>query len=290
MATTRTSIVQRAKSILYSYGIGEHPVIVEAAADAAETIAAPKVTFTMASGEGGKIKPGDIMSTMNCATETAASEVYVLSANSTTEVVIAVASYNGAPAAAADAYDGALFEIGASKSEYFLFKQVDAILNAFLWPDIYKYNSYSITPDLATYQNELNAAVEEIEAVYQNIADFQVPLDHELAKNLPTSVSSTGVLATIYAIDGSSVYLKTRERFGLTDTFSDEMVQCIATGAAALAVGASRAATNMESASKDSQFRGQRNPASDLWREFITLKGEISADIAHEVDWFEYRR
>ncbi len=291
MVTTAQEVMQRTKQLLYSNGIGEKPVIIQGAADAAETISTSTVAFSIASGEASKVSVGQILATANTATETAASEVYVVGVNGTSDVITAIASYHGAPAAAADAYDDALFELSPEKSEFFIYKQINAIIGTFLHPDVYSYSNYTITPNQTTYQNELNAAVEYIESATQLIAGFKVPVEYQLEKNLSTSVSSTTVLASLYTVDGSSVYLTTRNRVAIdgVQTLTEQVIQCIATGAAALCVGATRAATNRETASKDSQFRGQRNPSTDLWRDFITLKGEIISDLSREVDYFEYR-
>ncbi len=94
----------------------------------------------------------------------------------------------------------------------------------------------------------------------------------------------------MYAIDGSSVYYTYEGRYISTDTLSEAVTQCVATGAAAIALGASVSETALESSKKDSQTRRESNPAQDLWREFITLRSALSDDIARDVDWFEIRR
>ncbi len=217
--------------------------------------------------------------------------MYVMSTNSTSETVTALASYMGSPAVTADGdLDAVVLEIDALKSEHFLYQAVETVFSTLLYPEVYKYNSYTITPNLQHYQVELNAAVEAIEDAFQIIATEAHPIAFDVTTNLSTSVSSTTVLGELVAIDGSSVYIKTRERYLESDTLSEALVECIATGAAALAIGASRSSTDLESAKKDSQFRGQRNPANDLWRDFVTLRSALTEDLASEVDWFEIRR
>jgi len=284
-----TDIVARTRSLLYANGLGEKPTIVLAPAAANETSIGTTVTFDLATAELAKVEAGDVLSVLGASASTGAHTVYVTGKNSTS--VTALASYNGAPAVASDGdLDGAVFELDASKSEHFIWQAVESVVSAMLYPEIYKYNTYTITPDLTDGQVELNANVEKIEQAWQVYADQNVPIPFSLDKNVSTGVSSTGVQGTFGALDGTSVYVTVLERYLISDTMSEALTQCIATGAAALCVGATRAATDLESAKKDSQFRGQRNPANDLWRDFVTLRSAIGADIASEVDWFEYRR
>jgi hypothetical protein len=176
------------------------------------------------------------------------------------------------------------------KSEHFLWQAAESVISTLLYPEVYKYNTYAVTPDLTDYQVELNAATEGIEGAYQIIAGQRVNIGFGVQKNVHTTVASTGVLGELIAIDGSTVYVTTRERYLESDTFTEALTQCIATGAAALVLGGSRSSTDLESAKKDSQNRGQRNVSSDLWRDFVTLRTAIASDIASDVDWFEYRR
>lgn len=287
--STMTEIVARTRSLLYGAGLGEKPTIVLAPAAANETSIGTTVVFDLASAELAKVEAGDVLSVLGASAATGAHTVYVLSKNSTS--VTALASYEGAPAVTADGdLDDAVFELGALKPEHFLWQAAETVIGTMLWPQIHKYATYGVTPDLSDYQVELNANVESIESAYQNIGGEQVQIPFGVQRNVHTTVSSTGVLGELYAIDGSSVYVTARERWGESDTMSEALKQCIATGAAALCIGGSRSATDLESAKKDSQFRGQRNPANDLWRDFVTMRTALSEDIASEVEWFEIRR
>jgi len=283
------TIVSRVKAILYGHGLGESPTLIQAPAAANETSIGTTVVFDLATAELAKVEAGDVLSVLGAAAATGAHMVYVLSKDSTS--VTALASYFGAPAVTADGdLDSAIFELNPLKSEHLIFQAVETVFATLLYPDIYKYGTYTITPDLSDYQVELNAAVEEIESATQSIGGTFHQIPFGMSKNVSTSVSSTGVLGELFAIDGSSVYITTRERFLEADSISEALTQCVATGAAALMVGASRSSTDLESAKKDSQFRGQRNPANDLWRDFITLRSAIAEDVASEVDWFDVRR
>ena len=208
-----------------------------------------------------------------------------------TDVVTAYMGYQGAPSpTTANVLDGVVFELSPLKSEWLMWQKVEAVINTLLYPQVYKYGTYSVTPDLSDYQVELNAAVEEIEDAKQSIGGEMISIPFGMQKNLSTSVSSTGVLGELYAIDGSSVYVTTKERYLASDTLPAAVEECVAVGAAALTLGAARSSTDLEASSKDSQFRGQRNPADQLWRDFITLRSSINEDLASQVDWFEYRR
>ena len=282
-------VVSRVKTILYGHGLGEQPAIVQAPSAANETSIGTTVVFDLATAELAKVEAGDVLSVLAAATAADAHMMYVLSKNSTS--VTALASYMGSPAVTADGdLDSAIFELNPLKSEYFIYQAAESVYTTLLFPDIQKYGTYSITPDLSDYQVELNSAVESIESAFQIIGGQRPLIPFELAKHVHTTVSSTGVLGVLYAIDGSDVYITTRERYLETDTITEALIQCIATGAAALVIGASRSSTNLESTKKDSQERGKRSPANDLWRDFITLRTALSEDLASQVDWFEIRR
>jgi len=283
-----TDIVQRAKAIIYGHGIGEHPVIVRAAADASEAVSGSVVTFNMLAGQGAKVAAGDTLSIYGAATATVAHAVYVLGV--ATDAVTAVNGYWGSPAVADTKLDGALLELNPLRAEHFLFQAVETVFATLLYPEVSKYFARSVTPDLTDYQVEVPATVKQILSAWQIIGDERVTIPFALDDNLESTLSSTGTMGTFYAIDGSDVYYTTVEKYATSDTLSEALTQCIATGAAAIALGASVSETNLESSKKDSQSRRERNPAQDLWREFVTLRSAISEDISREVDWFEYRR
>jgi len=286
---TAATAVLRAKALLYGHGLGEKPTIIQAPAAANETSIGTTVVFDLATAELAKVEAGDVLSVLGAGTAAASHSVYVLSKNTTSVTVLA--SYMGSPAVDSDGdLDAAILELNPLKSEHFIWQAVETVYATLLYPDIHKYNTYTITPDLSDYQVELNAAVEEIESAFQVVGGERHLIPFGLAKNVHTSVSSTTVMGELYAIDGSSVYITTRERYLEADSTTEAITQCIATGAAALAIGATRSSTDLESAKKDSQFRGQRNPANDLWRDFVTMRSALAEDLASQVDWFEIHR
>lgn len=281
-------IVARVKSLLYGTALGEQPTIIQAAADAAESSPAAVVTFTLASSEGAKVAPGDMLSVYGAATAAVAHSVYVLSVS--TDTVTAVNGYWGSPVVADTLLDSALLELNPLRAEHFLFQAVESVFSTFLWPDVLKYGQKSVTPDLTDYQVDVPATVEAILSAWQVVGDTRYTIPFGLVTDLETNLTATGSLAEFFAIDGSDVYYTTEERIISTDTLSEALTQCIATGAAAIALGASVAETSMAFASKDSQSRGERSVADRLWREFVTLRSALADDIARDVDWFEIRR
>ena len=250
-------------------------------------MSAPTIAFDVA--DGTQVQSGDVLSVIDAATATAAYVLYVLSVS--TNTVTALMGYFGSPSpTAADALDGAVFEVNALKTEWLIWQKVETTIDTLLWPVVYKPNTQSITPNLATGQNEIAATVEDILGAQQKHAGIWISIPYSLEIDVSTSVSSTGSLVSVGAIDGSTVYLKTIERYTAADTLSAGLEECIAVGAAAQILGAARSSTDLEASSKDSQFRGSRNPAQQLWQDFITLRSSLNDDLAKQVDWFEYHR
>ena len=281
-------IVQRTKSLLYGTALGEQPTIIQAATNSAESVSGATVAFTLASAEGAKVAAGDMLSVYGAATAADAHSVYVLSVS--TDTVTAVNGYWGSPVVATDDLDSALLELNPLRAEHFLFQAVETVFSTFLWPDVLKYGQKSVTPDLTDYQVAIPATVEQILSAWQIVGDTRYTIPFGMVTDLETTLASTGTLAEFYAIDGSTVYYTTEERIISSDTLSEALTQCIATGAAAIALGASVAETAMAASSKDSQSRGERSVADKLWREFVTLRSALADDIARDVDWFEIRR
>ena len=60
------------------------------------------------------------------------------------------------------------------------------------------------------------------------------------------------------------------------------LIELVSTGTAALLLGASVSETQMARASKDSQARGTRDVASSLWRDFLTLRTNLSEGLGRE--------
>ena len=289
MATT--DIVQRAKTILYGHGIGEKPVILLAAADAAETSPTALVTFTMAdSNEAAKTSAGDTLSVFNAATASVAHAVYVTSVSGAD--VTGINGYLGSPVVADTLLDGALLEIlpGGGVSEYIIYQAVESVFTSLLYPDIWERATYSITPQLDDFQVELNAAVEDIEDAWQVIGTTRHEVAWSMARDVHTSVSSTTVIAELFAFDSSSVFITTKNRITESSTLTEALTQLVATGAAALAAGGTVHEATLESTGKDNQVRVQRSASRAIWQDFGTLRTALAEDLGKDLDWFEYDR
>jgi hypothetical protein len=283
-------IVQRVKSLLYGTALGEAPPIVQLAnepVDGSSVGTTVTVTFLDAT-EAGKVEAGDILSVYNAATADDAHSIYVLSKSGT--AVTGVNGYWGSPLVADGDLDDALLELNPLRAEHFLFQAVESVFATFLWPDVLKYNQRSVTPSLKDYQVDVPAAVEQILSAWQIVGDTRYTIPFKLAKDLETNLTATGNMGEFYAIDGSTVYYTTEERYLSDDTLSEALTHCIATGAAALALGASISETKLAQSGKNSETRGDSSVADKLWREFVTLRSALADDIARDVDWFEIRR
>lgn len=286
-----SDMVERTKSILFGAGIGEKPVILRLAADAAESISGDIVTFDMTdSTEAANLDGGDVVGVWGAAAATNAHMAYVISVASAT--VTAVNAYNGSPAIADTNLDGGLLEVipGGGIGEHNIYQAIETVFTSLLWPDLWEYATYAITPDLTDFQVELNAAVEKIEDAWQVIGSTRYEVAFEMAKNVHTSVSSTTVLAELLAFDSSNVFITTVNRITESSTLSEALRQMIATGAAAIAAGMTRNPATMESTGKDNQMRIERSPARALWQDFGTLRTALAGDLEQEVHWFEYDR
>ena len=280
-------IIQRVKAHVYGQGMGEKPTIILGAANAAETVSAPTIAFSVA--DGSQVRAGDVLSVVDAADADSAFVLYVLSV--ATNVVTALMGYMGSPSpTTANDLDGAVFEVNPLKSEWLVWQKVETTIDTLLWPSVYKPSTQAVTPDLSSGQVECPSTVMDVLSATQYVGNQWIPIPYSLDIGVDANVSSSGNLLSLGAVDSSTVYLKTIERYAAGDTMSSALEECIAVGAAAQILGAARSSTDLESASKDSQFRGSRNPADQLWRDFITLRASINDDLAKQVDWFEYHR
>ncbi len=270
----RADIVERTKDILYGQGLGQRPPIRECAADAAESVSGSKVTFSVASGEGDKIKAGQVLSLYGSTDDTDSYALYVLSVSS--DSITAVNGYNGSPVVADTNLDGALLEQNPWQLEYFIHKRIDAVISRLLWDDVYTLTAASVTPDLTDGQVEVPATVERIVSAQQQIGGEWVNIPFGIVKNVSTSVSSTGNLGVFDAVDGSTVYYTYMAKVDATTT-DEALIELIALGAAALLSGAS---VTERTVPLDGVSQSPRSVGQELWRDFVTLRRSIAEDLA----------
>ncbi len=171
-----------------------------------------------------------------------------------------------------------------------IYQAIETVFTSLLYPDIWERTAYTITPQLDDFQVELNAAVEAIEDAWQIIGTTRHEVAFDMAKDVPTSVSSTTVIGELFAFDSSSVFITTKNRITESSTLTEAHTQLIATGAAALAAGGTVHEATLESSGKDNQVRVQRSASRAIWQDFGTLRTALAEDLGKDLDWFEYDR
>jgi hypothetical protein len=282
----RSDYVERVKDVLLGAGLGEKTAIRQCAADASVSVSGKIVTFDLASGECAKVKAGHTLSLLDSTDDTDAYSFYVLSVDTDTDTVTARNGYKGAPAISNASTDlnSQLLEQNAVADEYQIHKRIDTVFARFLWREAYMIDTATIaTPNLSTYQDEVPTEVMKILEAGQIVSDEYYPIAFGLKRNVPSGVSSTGTLARFDYWDGSVCYYSYMRKLEIGDEAADEsLVEMVALGAAALLMGADTAASNRETAKKDSQVRGRLNPANALWRDFITLRNQYSEELGEE--------
>ena len=274
--------VYRTKDILYGTEIGEAPPLRVCAADASESISGSLVTFTLATGEGAEVKAGHTLAAVDPNDVTKCYVVYVTSVSA--NAVTGYNGYMGAPAVAASGLDSKVMEQNPLVTTFKIHKAIDTIFGTSLWPEVFKYVTATTTPNLSTGQAALAAAVMDIHAIWQSIGGIKEPIGWRLNRNVHTTVAANGVLADIDYIDASTAYLTYIAKYVVGDEDEDTngLIEMVATGAAALCLGATVAETSMASSSKDSQTRKQGDTAAKLWRDFLTLRGNFSEGLARD--------
>lgn len=279
----RIDYVGAVKAVLYGQGMGEQPSIVQAAADAAETITSPKIVFNLLAGEGSKIRAGDVLSFLSASDSTKAYALYVLSLS--TDAVTAMMQYRGSPIVVADALDGGLFEVDPLVVEHEIHSAIDTVFARMLYPQCFKFAQSSITPDLSTGEVELNALDMEVLSAKQVIGGQTYIVPSGLERNLHTTVSSTGVLGTFDFADSSTTYVTTKRKLALGDEDAStpiDIVKMVATGAAALLLGATITESELERSKQDDQNRRLPTAAQIAWRDFLTLKKAFAEEISRD--------
>ena len=107
-------MVHRTRQILYGSGLGEKPAIRIGAASAAESTSGQTVTFTLNTGEGAKVKAGNVLSVYDPDTEADAHVIYVTGIS--TDTITGINGYLGSPVVAGSDsgdLDSAIFEQNA---------------------------------------------------------------------------------------------------------------------------------------------------------------------------------
>lgn len=285
-------IVQKVKGQIYGNFTGEHPAIALLGPDVGPIVSSYNVVFSALTDEGDKIAVGDVLSVLGSASADDANVLRVTGVAG--DVVTAINGWFGSPSITddGDELDGDILEINPVITEHVIWQKVNTVLDTFLYPYVYQLKTYSVTPDLTDYEVELNANVETIKHAWQVWGGENIPIEWELYKDVHSSVSSTGVMARLYALDGSNVYVTTREKWTSSDTLDAEVEDLIAVGAAALCLGATVSATHMEPGSKVSRERAEaaNRPGDSMWRDFVAMREALAETLAQDDAWFEIYR
>ena len=280
----RADIITEAHSILYGSHFGEKPAMRRCAASASVSVSGSIATFTLYAGEGAKVRAGDVLAAY-VPTDKAKCYTFLVISMST-DTVTAYNGWGGAPAIANSSTDlnSGILEQNPAVTLYELHRKAETVFAAHLWPDIFKWNTYTFTPNLATGQYALNAAVRDIVGAYQKVGGVVTPIPHRLERRLHTTLSATGVIGEFQWFDASACYISTREKLDEDDETHDAAVIAIAgLGTAALALGANIPERTLEPSNKDNQAEMQRaDPAALLWRDFLTIRSEYARDLGEE--------
>lgn len=275
----KTDIIKRAKPLIYGSGLGEKPSLVRTAASASISTTGSITTFNLFAGDGGKIRAGDVLSTLGATDETDAFVAYILSVSTDT---VTVTFIDGSPVPTGTDLDSKVLEVDPLVSELALANAIDVITDNWLYPHVFELDATNtVTPDLTDGQVEVVATTREILHAYQVVANTVYPVRFGLQRNVNTALSSTGVLAHFEAYDGSTVYYTAVEE--VTDETTNTGLQhMIATGAAALCLDGTIVETTLESAKSDSQNRQAESAASALWRSFLTQRQAYAEDLSRD--------
>jgi hypothetical protein len=236
--------------------------------------------------EAANVSGGDILSVYDPDTEADAHVFYVLSVSSSS--VTAVNGYDGgALVSGTTDLDSALFEQNPLATGYEIFEAIDTIIANQLWPWVYDEVTATIaSPDITTGQEAVPAEVEEITTAWQIIGPHNVliPVSRQ-PYVVHTTLAATGKLAHFDWINASAGYYTYRAKYVEADELDTELTHLIATGAAAILLGASLSETTLESTKKDNvEAVGQRSSAGDrLWRDFLTLRQNMSEELGRRL-------
>jgi hypothetical protein len=267
MALTRGNIVKAVKSRIYNTGLGQKPSLRQGTGTAAVTD--DLVVFSVASGEGAKIRPGQILSSWNSTDATDAYGFYVLSLS--TDELTCANGYDGVAIANSASVPG-LLEHQANPTEYTVQAAIDDIVASYLFPEVFDIFMDSFTPNLASLQTTADADNEEIIRAWQKVGPttYQVPI--KLIQNMPTAEFSTGKMVTYDVRVSTDVDYSVKRRVSIANSTNLALEGLIAKGAAALCI------EGVEEA-PDEEGQQQSRP---LWASFYNAKRQFETDIAKE--------
>lgn len=275
--------VATTRDILEGQGLGESPPLRPCAAAASVSVTGDQVSFALATGEGDKVSPGDVLSHPSPTDATKAYCFYVLSV--ATDTLTCYNGYKGAPAIANSSTDlnSSVLYQNPTHLEHKVHDRINTIFARMLYPQVFYLDTYQITsPNLGSCEDELPADLEDIKSVYQIVGDDRYGIPYSFDKPVDTAISSTGVIGYFDYVDGSTAYVTYLRKLAIADDANEDIHELVCTGAAALLAGASVSETDVERAKKDSQNRQPESAAQVLWRNFITLKRQMSDELSRD--------
>ena len=282
------AIVHRVRTIVYGAGMGERPAIRRAhtAATVSSTSGGLATFYLSSTTEGGYVSAGDILSVYDPADEADAHVFYTLSVSSSS--ITAINGYDGGPAVSASTdLDSALFEQNPLATGFEIFEAIDTVVANWLWPWVFDVVTATVTtPDLVDGQHAVTSEVEEIISAWQVIGSTThlIPVSRQ-PYEVHTTLASTGKLATFDWINGTTGYYTYKAKFVEADEADTELTHLIATGAAAILLGASLSEATLESTKKDNaEAVAQRGSAGDrVMRDFLTLRQNMSEELGRRL-------
>jgi len=278
----RADILELAKGLLYGAGVGERPALRVAASNANESTSGSKVTFTLDTDEGQYVKPGQTLS-VRADTEAAAYSMYALSVS--TDTVTAVNGYRGASVTGSDSgnLDNAIIEQNPVATDWEIHQAIDTVIERMLYPEVFDFTTATHTPNLSTGVAALAATDLEVIHAYQIVGGAPYEIPAGLTTQVHTTVSANGTIGYFDYIDSSTCYTTTRVKLVIGDDDSKEIRQMVATGAAALILGASVSEVSMEPGRREGGDVGARQAAGDaLMLDFLTLKAQYAEELSRE--------
>jgi len=286
--------VQRTRSILTGYGLGEKPLLIQVAADAVNTVSGDTVLITLLDGtNSGKVRPGDVISTWNPSTEALAWTGYVLVVNTTTDVVTCVNGYEGTTviANAATTHDAGVLQLhgDGTPTDHAIINAIQVVENTLLFPHIFKVELDTETANLAgDGRIDLDAEVEAIDKAWQIVGPEAVQISKGLELVAPSvaTPATAGVVGAFDPVVAGTIYLSTIRRMvvGTDEATYPQLVEVVSLGAAAIAAGFARPETTLAISKQDSRERGRApDIGAALWRDFQGIKDSWADDIARPI-------
>lgn len=277
MALSRSTISSKVKNYLYNTGIGEKPSIRQTSGNS--TVSGDTVTFNMASGEGAKVRAGQVLSTYGATDTSDAYGFYVLSIS--TDTITAVNGYEGA--AIPNSTSVGLLEHQAPVTEFRVHQAIDDIIDNYLYPEVFDLIEDEIaSPNLTTGQSNADAADERVFRAWQQLGGIWYQIPAKIVKNVDTSMFASGRMIAYDAMHGSAIKYSAVRKVTIANSTDTALEDIIAKGAAALCLEGTEPSTQWEYTKNDARERSQQGPSMGLWSSFYQARRNYSESLSRE--------